>query len=165
MTLRRLRGRPRLPVRSLTASSNGSTCARSSALAGVVRLARGMPPPSVRLGIRSPLPLPPRATPSPPPLPGGKRAIHGAILPAHHASFLCNPQNAGLHGGQRAIRVPPWQPPMRRALRRPLRPARDSTPAAPCKQNVKQGIEDCPKRHMGHPTPPLRRSRGKHILK
>src|SRR5512145_2783450 len=29
MTLRRLRGRPRLPVRTCTASSHGSTCARS----------------------------------------------------------------------------------------------------------------------------------------
>src|SRR5215216_6053752 len=105
MTLRRLRGRPRLPVRTFTASSNGSTWARSSPLAGVVRLARGMPRPSVRLWIRIPLPLPPWATPSPPPLPGGKSAIDGAILPMNHPPFLGNPQNPSLHRGERAIRL------------------------------------------------------------
>src|SRR5215217_5839264 len=102
MTRSRLRGRPRLPVRILTASSNGRTCARSSPLAGVVRLARGMPPPSVRLWMSIPLPFPPRATPSPPPLPGGKSAIDGAILPMNHPPFLGHPQTPGLHRGERA---------------------------------------------------------------
>src|SRR5919108_4088560 len=98
MTHSRVRGRPRLPVRILTASSNGSTCARSSPLAGVVRLARGMPPLSVRLWISIPLPLPPRATPSPPPLPGGKRAVDGSVLPLNHPVFLGEPKDPGLHG-------------------------------------------------------------------
>src|SRR6516225_704517 len=89
MTRRRLRGRPRWPVRLLTASRNGSTWARSSPLAGVVRLARGMPPPSVRLWSSIPWPFPPRAPPAPPPFPGGNSAIHGAILPTHHAALCC----------------------------------------------------------------------------
>src|ERR1041384_3683276 len=130
MTCSRLRGRPRLPVRILTASSNGSTWARSSPLAGVVRLARGMPPPSVRLWMRIPLPFPPRATPSPPPFPGGKSAIDGAILPMNHPTFLSNPQHPRLHRSQGAIRLPPLQPAMRGALRPPLGAVRDSTPAA-----------------------------------
>src|ERR687888_1087903 len=140
ITFRRLRGRPRLPVRILTASSNGSTCARSSPLAGVVRLARGMPPPSVRLWIRILLPSPPRATPSPPPLPGGKSAIDGAILPTNHPAFLGYPQNARLHRSQRAIRLPAPQPAMRGTLRRPLRPPRDITPPAAGNQNIQQRI-------------------------
>src|ERR687885_2285790 len=164
MTCSRLRGRPRLPVRILTASSNGSTCARSSPLAGVVRLARGMPPPSVRLWMRIPLPFPPRATPSPPPFPGGKRAIHGAILPTNHAAFFCNPQNPRLHGDQGAIRLPPFQPAMRGTLGRPLRPARDITPAATRNQDVQQSVQNLPKRRMGHPPPALRRCRRKDIL-
>jgi hypothetical protein len=53
-----------------------------------------------------PLPFPPRATPSPPPLPGGKSAIDGAILPTNHALFFGHAQNPRLHGGQRAIRLP-----------------------------------------------------------
>ena len=59
ITLRRLRGRPRLPVCTLTASSNGTTCARSSPLAGVTRFAKGLPSPAVRLWLRIPLPFPP----------------------------------------------------------------------------------------------------------
>src|SRR5215471_13137672 len=141
MTRSRLRGRPRLPVRILTASSNGSTWARSSPLAGVVRLARGMPPPSVRLWISIPLPFPPRATPSPPPLPGGKSAIHGAILPTNHPLFLCHTQNARLHGRQRAIRLPALQPAMRRTLRGPLEATRDITPPAPGNQDIQQRVQ------------------------
>src|SRR5215470_686680 len=159
MTRSRLRGRPRLPVRILTASSNGSTCARSSPWAGVVRLARGMPPPSVRLWIRIPLPFPPRAPPSPPPFPGGKSAIHGAILPTNHASL-----HPRLHHGQGAIRLPPLQPAMRGALRPPLGAVRDITPAATRNQDVQQSVQNLPKRRMGHPSPALRRCRGKDIL-
>jgi hypothetical protein len=77
-------GRPRLPVRTLTASSSGTTWTRSSPLAGVVRFAKGSPFPAVRVCLRMPLPLPPRAAPSPPPVPGGISAIHGAILSTHH---------------------------------------------------------------------------------
>jgi len=99
MTLSRLRGRPRLPVWTLTASSSGNTWAHSSPLAGVTRCAKGIPVPSVRLWIRIPLPFPPYATPSPPPLSGGKSAINGAILPMNHSPFLSNPEDPGLHRG------------------------------------------------------------------
>src|SRR5919206_2510696 len=164
MTFRRLRGRPRLPVWTLTASSRGTTWARSAPLAGVVRFAKGMPPPSVRLWIRIPLPLPPWATPSPPPFPGGKRAINGAILPPNHAPFLCNPQNPCLHGSQGAIGLPALQPPMRRTLRRPLWPTRDITPPAPRNQDIQQGIQDLPKRRMWHSTTTFGRCRRKDIF-
>ena len=116
MTLRRLRGRPRWPVRTFTASSNGSTCARSSPLAGVVRFAQGIPLPSVRLWMSIPWPLPPRAMPSPPPLPGGQSAIDGAIRPTHQALFFGHAQNTRLHGGQRPIHLPAPQPAMRGTL-------------------------------------------------
>jgi hypothetical protein len=53
-----------------------------------------------------PLPFPPRATPLPPPLPGGKSAINGAIFPTHHAFFFGHAQNPRLHRGERAIRLP-----------------------------------------------------------
>jgi hypothetical protein len=43
--LGRLRGRPRLPVFTVTAPSSGMTCARPLPLAGVVQTANGMPPP------------------------------------------------------------------------------------------------------------------------
>src|SRR5919197_5229402 len=163
MTLRRLRGRPRWPVWPFTASSNGSTWARSSPLAGVVRLARGMPRPSVRRWLRIPLPLPPWATPSPPPLPGGKRAIDGAILPMHHPPFLGKPQNPGLHRGARASRLPALEPAMRGALRRPLWATGDITPPPAGNQDIKQRIQDFPKRCMRHPTTALGWCRGKDI--
>src|ERR1041385_7278009 len=164
MTLRCLRGRPRFPVRTLTASRSGTTWARSSPLAGVVRFAKGMPRPSVRLWMRIPLPFPPWATPSPPPFPGGKSAINGAILPTNHPTFLSNPQNPRLHRGQGAIRLPPLQPAMRGALRPPLGAVRDITPAATRDQDVQQSVQNLPKRRMGHPAPALRRCRGKDIL-
>src|SRR5262245_305324 len=164
MTRSRLRGRPRLPVRILTASSKGSTCARSSPLAGVVRLARGMPPPSVRLWMRIPLPFPPRATPPPPPFPGGKSAINGAILPMNHPTFLGHPKNPRLHRGERAIRLPPLQPTMRGTLGRPLWPTRDITPPTPCNQDIQQRVQYLPKRRMRHPTTALGRCRGKDIF-
>src|SRR5262249_18625424 len=165
MTLSRLRGRPRLPVRSLTASSSGRTWARSSPLAGVVRLANGIPEASVRLWIKIPLPFPPRATPSPPPLPGGKSAIDGAIFPMNHAGFFGKAQNPRLHGSEGAIRLPALQPAMCCALRRPLRSTRDITPATAGDQNVEQGIQYCPKRCMGHPPTTLLRGWGQDILK
>ncbi len=74
-----------------------------------------------------PLAFPPGA---PPPFPGGKSAIDGAILPMHHPAFLSHPQHPRLHRGQRALRLPPLPPAMRRALRRPWRPTRDIAPAA-----------------------------------
>src|SRR4029453_11815785 len=163
ITLRRLRGRPRLPRCTLTASSNGTTCARSSPLAGVTRFAKGIPFPSVRLWMRIPLPFPPRATPSPPPFPGGKSAIHGAILPTNHPFFLGHTQNTRLHGGQRAIRLPALQPAMRRTLRGPLRPPGDITPPAARNQDIQQRIQDLPKRRMRHPAATLLGGGGKDV--
>src|SRR5919202_5370438 len=164
MTLRRLRGRPRWPVRTWTASSKGSTCARSSPLAGVVRFAKGMPLPSVRLWMSMPLPFPPWATPAPPPLPGGKRAIDGAILPPNQALFFGDAQHPRLHGGQRAIRLPAPQPTMRGTLRGPLRSMGDITPPAAGNQDIQQCIQYFPKRRMWHPTATLLRGGGKDIL-
>src|SRR5262252_579841 len=165
ITLRCLRGRPRLPVCTLTASSNGTTCARSSPLAGVTRFAKGIPRPSVRLWMRIPLPFLPWATPSPPPFPGGKSAIDGAILLMNHPAFLSNAKDPRLHRGQRAIRLPPLQPAMRRTLGGPLRPPGRITPATTRHQDVEQCIEYLPKRYMRHPTSALRRCRGKNVLK
>src|SRR5262249_12333867 len=119
---------------------------------------------SVRLWIRIPLPLPPRATPSPPPFPGGKSAVDGAILPPNHPLFLGHTQNARLHRGQRAIRLPALQPPMRGALRAPLRPTGDVTPATTGNQNIQQRIQYLPKRRMRHPPTALERCWGKDIL-
>src|SRR6516164_10571038 len=143
MTRRRLRGRPRWPVRLLTASRNGSTWARSSPLAGVVRLARGMPPPSVRLWSSIPWPFPPRAPPAPPPFPGGNSAIHGAILPTHHAALCCATETPRLQRGHGAIRLPPLHPAMRGALRPPWGAVRDITPAATCHQDGQLIIPLC----------------------
>jgi hypothetical protein len=70
ITFGRFQGRPRVPVRGRSASNSGMTWARSVPLAGVVRCARGIPAASVRLWVRGHLPLPPRATLSPPPVPG-----------------------------------------------------------------------------------------------
>src|SRR5918912_2744734 len=163
MALSRVRGRPRLPVRTLTASSKGSTCARSSPLAGVVWFAKGIPLPSVRLWMRIPLPFPPRATPSPPPFPGGKSAIDGAILPPNHPFFLGHTQKARLHGRQRAIRLPALQPAMRRTLGGPLGATRDITPPAPGNQDIQQRVQYLPKRRMRHATTALGWYRGKNI--
>src|ERR687886_1620228 len=163
MTFRRLRGRPRFPVCTLTASSSSTTWVRSSPLAGVVRFAKGIPFPSVRLWIKIPLPLPPRATPSPPPLPGGKSAIDGAIFPANHAFFFGHAQNPRLHHGERAIRLPALEPPMRGTLRGPLRPPGDITPPAPGNQDIQQRIQYLPKRRMRHPAATLLRCGGKDV--
>ena len=164
MTLRRLRGRPRCPVRTLTASSRGTTWARSSPLAGVVRCANGIPFLSVRLWMRIPLPFPPRATPSPPPFPGGKSAINGAVLPTNHPTFFRNPHNPSVHRSQGAIGLPTLPPAMRRTLRGPLRSAGHITPATTSHQDVEQRMQYLPKRRMRHPTTTLWRCRGKDIL-
>src|SRR5918911_4235710 len=114
------------------------TWARSSPFAGVVHEDNGMPAPSVRLWMRIPLPFRPYATPSPPPLPGGKRSIHGAVLPLNHPTFLSKPEEACLHGSQRPVGLPALQPPMCGTLRRPLGAAGKITPAAASNQDVEQ---------------------------
>src|SRR4030095_624327 len=86
---------------------------------GAVR--QGHAPPLGEAVDEDPLAFPPvggaLAAP-PPPSPGGKSAINGAILPMNHPAFLGHPQNPRLHCGQRALRLPPLQPAMRGALRR-----------------------------------------------
>src|SRR5215468_7959992 len=95
MPLRRLRVRPRLPVRSLTASSRGTTWARSSPLAGVVR--HGHPVPLGEAVDQDPCALPAVGNTLAAPFPGGKSASNGAILPTHHATFCGNLYNTRLH--------------------------------------------------------------------
>jgi hypothetical protein len=104
-TFGRLRGLPRLPVLMVTASSSGMTCARSFPLAGVVQAANGMPPASVRRWSRIPWPFLPWATPSPPPLPGGKGAVDGPVLPLNHPVFFGKAEDAGLHGREGTIHL------------------------------------------------------------
>lgn len=86
-TLTRLRGLPRFKVFNLTLSNKGNTCSLSLPLAAVVELERGIPLPSVSVWIRIPLPFPPYATSSPPPFPGGKRAVYSPKIPVYQ-SFL-----------------------------------------------------------------------------
>jgi hypothetical protein len=165
MTWRRLRGRPRWPVRTLTASSRGPTWARASPLAGVVRFAQGIPLPSVRRWRSIPWPCPPWAPPAPPPFPGGNSASHGARLPTNHPTLCSNTEHPRVHGGQGPIGLPPLPPAMRRTLGGPLRPARRIAPATTRNQDGEQGMEDLPKRHMRHPTPTLRRCWRKNVRK
>src|SRR4030095_4464668 len=115
--------------------------------------------------MRMPFPFPPRATPSPPPLPEGKRAVDGAVLPIDHTPFLGKSQNTGLHGGESPIPVPAAQPAMRGTLRRPLRALGCITPAAASDQDIQQGVHHLAKWHMGHPTPACWGLRGKKVYK
>src|ERR671914_440023 len=158
-TLKRFRGLPGLPVRTLIASNSGTTCARSSPLAGVVQVDTGMPAASVRLWMRIPLPLPPHATPSPPPFPGGKRAIDRPVLPLNHAPLLCDAQQPRLHRGQGPVVLPPLQPPMCGALRGPWRTAWDIAPAAAGDEDIQQRIDHLAKWGRWHPSPTLDRRR------
>jgi hypothetical protein len=82
-TWSRVRGRPRVHVRPCRASRRGLPWARSSPVAGVVPVDHGMPAASVSLGLRLPRPVPPRATSSPPPLPGEKAP---STAPSCHGS-------------------------------------------------------------------------------
>jgi hypothetical protein len=113
----------------------------------------------------NPLALPPRATPSPPPLPGGKRAINSPVPPANHATFLSHAEDPGLHPREGPIRLPALQPPVRRALRGPLGTAGDIAPAAAGDENVQQGIHHRAKGHMRHATPARCGLRGKQVQK
>src|SRR5919108_6385581 len=102
-----------------------------------------------------PLPFRPYATPSPPPLPGGKGAIHGTVLPLNPPAFLGQSQQASLHGRQRPVGLPALQPPMCSTLGRPLGAAGEITPAAAGDQDVEQRVDDLTKGRMRHATPPL----------
>jgi hypothetical protein len=139
------------------------TCARSSPLAGVGPVDNGMPAPFVRLWMKRSLPFRPQATPSPPPLPGGKRAIHGTVWPLHHPTFFGQPQQAGGHRCPGPTGLPALPPPLRRTFGRPWSPAREITPAAASDQDIASGIDDLATGGMGHTPPPLRRFRRTNI--
>ena len=163
MTVRRFRGRPRVPVRGWTASRKGTTGARSSPLAGVMQGANGIPAASVRRWMSIPFPVPPRATPSPPPVPGGTGAVHGPVLPLNHPVRFGKPEDPGWPLGQRAIGLPALPPPVGGALGRPWGAAREITPAAAGDQHVQQGLDHLAKGGMRHAAPTLRWCSGPHV--
>ena len=129
--------------------------ARSSPFAGVVRVDRGLPAASVRRWSRRPVPCRPYATPSPPPWPGGKGAIHSAVWPVNQPMLLGQPEHARLHRGERPIDLPARQPPLRSALGGPRRAPGESTPAAAGAPDVEPGIDDLTTWGLWHATPPL----------
>jgi hypothetical protein len=86
-------------------------------------------------------------------------------VPLDHPPFLSQPQQAGLHRGEGAIRLPALQPPVRSALGGPLRAAGEITPPAAGDQDVEQGVDDLAKGGMWHATPPLGWPRIKQIAK
>ena len=92
--------------------------------------------------------------PSPPPLPGGKGAIHSAVVPVNQPAFLGQSEHARGHRSQRPIDLPALQPPVRGALGGPLRATGKITPAAAGDQDVKQRIDDLTKGGMRHATTP-----------
>jgi hypothetical protein len=100
------------------------------------RLARGIPAASVGLWMGSPLPLRPCATPSPPPLPGGKGPVDGAVLPLNHPIRLGNPEHAGSHHRERPIGLPTPDPALGGIFGCPLWPAREITPVAAGHQHL-----------------------------
>jgi hypothetical protein len=162
--LGRVRGRPRCPVRTCRASSRGMTGARSPPLAGVVRVDNGIPGASVRLWIKIPLPCLPGATASPPPLPGGKRAVDRLIPPSEAPPVLGETQQAGFYAGQGGSVRSTLQPPRRGAFRGLWRSARGIAPAAARDQHVEPGVHDLAKRGMRQAPPALGRLRGERCL-
>jgi hypothetical protein len=66
----------------------------------------------------------------------------------NYPTFLSNAEGPRLHHCQRAIRLPPLQPAVRRTLGVPLRPAGHLTPATTRNQDVEQRIEYFLKRYM-----------------
>jgi hypothetical protein len=76
------------------------------------------------------MPLPPRATPTPPPWPEGKQSVDGLVPPLKYPVFLDNPEDPGLHSLKRAIDLPALPPPMGGSFWDPLRPVQDGAPAA-----------------------------------
>jgi hypothetical protein len=108
-----------------------------------------------------PLPFLPWAMPSPPPLPGGTRAVDSPVLPLNHPLCFGKAEDAGLQGGERAIDLPALQPSMCRTFRGPLDPLREIAPAAARDQHVEQGIHDLTNRVCGMPRPRWTDSGGK----
>ena len=132
----------------------GRTWARSSPLAGVGRVDHGRPEASVRRWMRRPLPFRPEAPPSPPPVPGGKGALHRAVWPVHHPACLGEPKEARVPGGQRAIGVPARPPARRGTVGGPWRAPGQITPAAAGDQDVESRMHHLAKRGVRHATPP-----------
>jgi hypothetical protein len=106
-----------------------------------------------------------KAPPSPPPVPGGTRAIHGARRPLAEPALLGQPEHARGHGDQCASSVPALQPPMGGALGRPLRPAGEVTPAATRTQNGAPRIHPLAPGGRGPAATPCRRQRRQHLGK
>jgi hypothetical protein len=102
--------------------------------------------------MRRPWPCRPKALPSPTPMPGGTRAVHGPVLPVNHPVFLGNPEDPGLHRGQGAIGLPALQPPRRRALGGPLGATGKITPAVAGDQDLEQDIDHLAKGATRHAT-------------
>ena len=154
-----------LPGAEPATVQQGMAWARSSPFAGVVRMANGMPAASVRVGMRGPLPCRRRVTPSPPPMPGGKGRVNSAVVPVEHRPFLSQPQQAGLHRGEGALRLPALQPPMGGALGGPLRAAGEITPPAAGDEDIEQGVDDLAKGGMWHAATALHQLRRTQIGK
>ncbi len=163
-TLTRFRGRPGRPVLTLTALRRGSTCRRSSALSGVTVAAKGMPCALVWQWMRTPLPLYPYATSSPPPLPGGKRAIDGSILPVDDPVLLGESQQPGLQTLQGAIFRPLQQGTVSGAARGPLFPLGHIAPTASRDQHVQGRVQHKTRRRRLPPSRTLLWGRRKQIL-
>jgi len=87
-------------------------------------------------------------------LPGGKRTIDGAVLPLNHPVCLGDPEDPSLHGHERAISLPPLQPPMGRTLGCPLAATWAIALATAGEQHLEQGIDDLAKGGTGHPPAP-----------
>ena len=148
----------------MPASSRARTWARAAPLAGVGRCDKGMPSPSVRLWLRIPLPFPLRATPSLPPVPGGKSAVDGSRLPVPHPAFFCHAQHPRVHRRERPRGLPAPQPAGCCALRRPWGTAWDIAPATPWNEDRQHGLEDLANRALWHPTPACCRLRRHNVL-
>jgi hypothetical protein len=106
-------------------------------------------------GDKDALAFPVYAMPSPPPLPRGKRAIHGPVLPLNHPMFFGNPEDADLHGGERTVHLPALQPAMRGALGGLLESTGEITPAAAGDQDVQEGLDHLAEGGRRHATTPL----------
>jgi hypothetical protein len=161
MTGGRFRGRPRVPVRRRTASNSGMTWVHSLPWAGVMLCARGMPAASVRRWMRPHWPLPPRATPAPPPVPGGTGAVDGPIWPLNHPVSFSHPEHPGWPQGERAIGLPALSPALRGTFGHPLSPTRQIAPTTARHQHVQQSIHHVAERGMRHASPACGRFRGK----
>lgn len=108
----------------------------------MVKADKGIPSAATKLWMSTPLPLKPPATSSPPPLPGGKRAIDGSVLPLDQPVFLGDAKDTGLESVEGSIALPALEPSMSSALGGPLRTARQIAPSAAGDEDVEQTVDD-----------------------